>query len=89
MKRHQDNGRRMSSIKSLPYGWQIDPDDSKRMIPHLEERLALDYISELIECGIGNREIAREMNKLPQFKPRHGAWIHQFIAKFRKRERED
>jgi DNA invertase Pin-like site-specific DNA recombinase len=51
MKRHQTGGRRMS--KHLPYGFQADPADQKRMIPLEVEQQVIEKIVALCQEGAG------------------------------------
>lgn len=67
MLRHQANGRRMSKL--VPYGWQVDPNDSKRIIPHPIERPMIERVKHLRELGFTLNEIITVLDA-EGFKPR-------------------
>ncbi len=67
MLRHQANGRLMGSIP--PYGWKIDPEDSKRIVKNSYERIIINQIKRLHGKGLSLRKIASELTNL-KYKPR-------------------
>jgi site-specific DNA recombinase len=67
MLRHQANGRLMGSI--APYGWKIDPEDSKRIVKAPKERIIINQIKRLHSKGLSLRKIAAELSNLG-YKPR-------------------
>jgi len=61
MRQHQSTGRIMS--RWLPYGWQPDPKDPKRMIPNDYEQKVIDRVMELHNKGMGTRAICRVLQE--------------------------
>jgi site-specific DNA recombinase len=60
MRHHQNEGRRMGRFP--PYGWNIDPDDEKRMVPNEREREALSALYALADSGMSALDVARSLN---------------------------
>jgi len=85
MRQHQANGRLMGRYP--PYGWRIDPDDCKRMVESLAERLAIKTILQLYADNWGYTAIAAKMNDELQDVSRTGEWKATTIRKILKRER--
>ncbi len=67
MLRHQAQGKLMGSIPQ--YGWQIDPEDSKRIVKNPQERIIINQIKRLDSKGLSLRKIAAELTELG-YKPR-------------------
>jgi len=67
MLRHQANGRLMGSIP--PYGWKIDPEDSRKIVRNPYERIIINQIERLHGKGLSLRKIAEELTNL-KYKPR-------------------
>ena len=63
MQRNQRNGRRMTNIANIPYGWQSSPDDDARIIPCHDELRAAYISKELRNRGFNCSEIAKRLNK--------------------------
>jgi len=95
MLRHQVNGRLMGSIP--PYGWQLDPENPKRIIENPKERIIANQILRLRRKGLSLRKIAAELHRLnylprkvrKKFKGRtvyvKGHWQPQTISAILKR----
>lgn len=96
MLRQQRDGRRMSA--KPPYGMQVDPDDSTKLIENDYEQKAIKRIIELYKEGTSYRGIARLLteedfkprNKPGQFKGKfvyfNGKWRGDLIARIIRRE---
>ncbi len=67
MLRHQANGRLMGSIP--PYGFMLDPDNSRRIVKNPYERIIINQIKRLHGKGLSLRKIAAELTNL-KYKPR-------------------
>ncbi len=67
MLRHQAHGRLMGSIP--PYGFKLDPDNSRRIIKNPYERIIINEIKRLDSKGLSLRKIAAELTNL-KYKPR-------------------
>ena len=67
MLRHQANGKLMGSIP--PYGYKLDPEDSKRIVKNPYERIIINQMQRLHRKGLSLRQIAEELTNL-KYKPR-------------------
>lgn len=67
MLRHQAKGRLMGSIP--PYGFKIDPENSRRIVKNPYERIIINQIKRLHNKGLSLRKIAAELTNL-KYKPR-------------------
>ena len=67
MLRHQAAGRLMGSIP--PYGFNIDPGNSRRIIKNSYERIVINQIKRLHGKGLSLRKIATELTNL-KYQPR-------------------
>jgi len=67
MLRHQASGKLMGSIP--PYGFMLDPKDSKRIVKNPYERIIINQIKRLDKKGLSLRQIAAELTNL-NYKPR-------------------
>ena len=76
MRAHQSNGRKISS--QAPYGYTIDPDDPKRIVPLESEQRAITRIIKLRGNGKSNRAIARAMDA-ERMPCRGASWNHQQV----------
>ena len=61
MKHRQENGQRMTSSKTIPFGQMIDPDDPARTVNCREEIIAIHKAHELSCQGVSLREIAQRL----------------------------
>jgi site-specific DNA recombinase len=61
MLRHQANGRLMGSIP--PYGFMIDPKDSKRIVKNPRERIIINQIKRYHNKGLSLRKIAAKLTE--------------------------
>jgi DNA invertase Pin-like site-specific DNA recombinase len=84
MLEHQKNGRKMSA--QPPFGFEIDPDNPKRLIRNPTEQSYITTIKGLHRQGLNLRQIARwlEQNNVP----RRGksTWTHQLVKSILQRE---
>ena len=67
MLRHQAGGKLMGSIP--PFGFMIDPEDSRRIVKNPYERVIINQIKRLDKKGLSLRQIAAELTNL-NYKPR-------------------
>lgn len=67
MLRHQASGRLMGSIP--PYGFMLDPENSRRIVKNSYERIIINQIMRLHNKGLSLRKIAEELTNL-KYKPR-------------------
>ena len=74
MRQHQRNGRRMSAPRCIPYGWAVDPSDSRRMVADERERRIIAEIVANRKGGLSYREIAGLLNGDPETQARCGHW---------------
>lgn len=81
---HQSKGRRMS--RYAPYGWKIDPNDKKRMIPNPDEEQAIKHVLELHTDGFGHQKISNFLNE--QNVPYRGGkpWYREAVRRVVRRE---
>lgn len=82
MRAHQANGRKISS--QAPYGYTVDPDDSKRIVPLEREQRAITRILVLHSEGKSNRAIARAMD-VERMPCRGASWNHQQVKSILRR----
>ena len=87
MRRHQENGRIMSS--RLPYGMKRDPNDPKRMVIDLEEQGIISLIVEMHEEGEKLRVICRRLRDEYGSACRGKPWNHKTIRRILDREGDD
>lgn len=59
MIRHQSTGRRMCGRKRLPYGWQLDKTDDRRMVHNEYEQKVLARAIQLKSDGVSLRGICK------------------------------
>jgi DNA invertase Pin-like site-specific DNA recombinase len=64
MKHRQSNGQRMTSVKTVPFGQRIDPNDPSRTIPCTVELSAIDQAKWLHDKGMSLRYIAKEIGPI-------------------------
>jgi len=78
MLQHQAAGRRMSDRP--PYGTQVDPADSSKLIPCPRELYAIEMIRHLLrKQKLSLRETARELNKRGIVRRGSSKWTHTFV----------
>jgi DNA invertase Pin-like site-specific DNA recombinase len=84
MLQHQRDGRKMSA--QPPFGFDIDPANTKRLIPNPAEQSCITTVRGLRRQGLGLREIARWLER--QGIPRRGkpTWTHQLVRAILVRE---
>ncbi len=91
MLRHQANGRRMSF--RVPYGYKVDPEDSKRIIPHPIEKHMIVRVKHFRALGFSLNEVITIL-KAEGYKTRkrikdgrkvHSKWHTDMIRKMLKR----
>ncbi len=84
MLEHQRNGRKMSARP--PYGFDVDPENNKRLVQNPTEQSCITTIKGLHKQGLGLRGTARwlEQNGIPRRgKP---TWTHQLVRSILIRE---
>ena len=84
MREYQRNGRKMSC--QPPFGFDIDPENAKRLVRNPTEQSHIKTIKDLRRQGLKLRQIARwlEQNNVPRRgKP---TWTHQLIKAILARE---
>ena len=59
MKSRQENGQRMTSAGTLPFGQMVDPNDSCRTVPDPKELKAIEEAKSYHRLGASLREIAK------------------------------
>lgn len=64
MKHRQDNGQRMTSEKTIPFGHMVDPTDPSRTIPCPAELDAIRLAHKLQEDGVSLRGIATHIGPI-------------------------
>ena len=83
MRAHHANGRKISS--QTPYGYAVDPDDPKRIVPLEPEQRAVTRILALHSDGYSYRAIARAMD-VERMPCRGKSWNHQQVTSILKRK---
>lgn len=58
MKHRQDNGQRMTSVKTIPFGQMVDPRDNSKTIPCEAELNAMAYAAQMSQNGRSLRDIS-------------------------------
>jgi DNA invertase Pin-like site-specific DNA recombinase len=76
MRRHQAQGKVMGGVP--PFGYQIDPKNSKRLIVNPHEQDALKRMIVLHNEGESTRQIARRLSE-EGFTPRGKQWYHHTV----------
>lgn len=71
---------------SPPYGWQRDPENTKRLIEHPTEQEALTLIRELREQKMAAWSIARELNTIMPDACRGREWRASTVDRILKRD---
>jgi DNA invertase Pin-like site-specific DNA recombinase len=85
MLEYQANGKRVSDRP--PYGWCVDPDDSKRLVEDGNEQAVIEEIMALHERKFGLRAIGRQLIAMGH-NPRTGRkWQHGVIKRIIERTR--
>lgn len=79
MKRHQQNGRRMTAVDRVPWGWSCAA-GQKALRPNDHERAALARMKELRADGSSLSRIALTLEN-EGFKPRGKCWHTKSIAR--------
>ena len=64
MKHRQDNGQRMTSVKTIPFGQMADPNNPSRTIPCQAEIDAIRHAHSLSEDRVSLREIAKQIGPI-------------------------
>jgi len=64
MKHRQSNGQRMTSTKTIPFGWMADPDDDSKTVPCPKELCKAAEARDLHYRGWSLRVIARKIGKI-------------------------
>lgn len=64
MKHRQNNGQRMTSEKTLPFGQMLDPKDPSKTIPCPEEMHAIRQANELYADGFSLRDTAKRLGPI-------------------------
>lgn len=64
MKHRQENGQRMTSVKTLPFGQMADPNDDSKTIPCQSELNAMRLASSLKDEGVSLRNIAKSIGPI-------------------------
>ena len=64
MKHRQDNGQRMTSASTIPFGQMSDPNNPSRTVPCPAELHAINTAHELRARGFSLREIAKELGPI-------------------------
>ncbi len=78
MRTQQRQGKRMSH--HTPYGWQVDPEDPARLVPHEEEQQRVRRVLRLHAEGRTPWQIARELT-VKRVPARGKAWTAKTVAK--------
>ncbi|HML73341.1 MAG TPA: recombinase family protein [Anaerohalosphaeraceae bacterium] len=99
MRRHQANGRRMTALSKLPYGYTFDPDDDRRMVEYEPEMAAVRRIDELVAEGLSYRKIADTLEREgfptreqllnkddPAMGTKKSRWHHYEVSRILKRQ---
>jgi len=82
MRRHQKNGRKMSS--QAPYGFIIDGDS---LIPQEDEQKVIKMITSMSESGISQRKIVKYLNENFKEAARGKEWRLVTVQRIIKREK--
>lgn len=64
MRHRQQNGQRMTSAQTIPFGRMLDPDNSAMTIPCPEELAAINEAQQLSAKGMSLREIAKRLGSV-------------------------
>lgn len=64
MKHRQQNGQKMTSDRTIPFGQKLDPDDPSRTITCHEELFAADHAFRLQRAGHSLRDIAQKIGPI-------------------------
>jgi putative DNA-invertase from lambdoid prophage Rac len=64
MKHRQDNGQRMTSAKTIPFGQMVDPEDGSKTIPCQPELDAIERAEFLRTAGLSLRDIAKRLGPI-------------------------
>lgn len=84
MRRHQQNGRRMSAADRTPFGWKSDPDNPTLLIEDDTEQTWIARICRWRRAGEGFRSIARKLADAG-VPCRGGTWHHGTVKKILER----
>lgn len=89
MRTMQRNGRRMTSPGHVPYGWKVDPNDSKRMVPDEHEQRVIKEILSLRRAHESYGGIAKLLNGDPETQARSGKWYSKTVRDVCLRDERD
>lgn len=89
MRTLQRNGRRMTSPSHIPYGWKVDPNDSRRMLPDEHEQRVLREILSLRRAHESYGGIAKLLNGDPETQARRGKWYAKTVRDVCLRDERD
>ena len=64
MKHRQDNGQRMTSARTIPFGQMVDPNNPSRTIPCKAEIDAINEAQQLSVLGLSLRDIAKRLGPI-------------------------
>lgn len=79
MQRHQSGGRRMTRADRVPWGWRIDGENAKRIVPCEDERAIARQVQEMQRQGMSLRAIAKELEQRGVQRRGNPAWTHSAI----------
>ena len=89
MRRHQANGRRMTSYNSVPYGWRPCPRDLSLMEENPEEQAVIDVVIDMFRAGHAIKDIVRILEDMETpTRAGNGVWHSQAIRRILKRAGE-
>lgn len=89
MRTMQRNGRRMTSPGHVPYGWKVDPNDSRKMVPDEHEQRVLKEILSLRRAHESYGGIAKLLNGDPETQARRGKWYSKTVRDVCLRDERD
>ena len=89
MQRHQANGRRMTSFRSVPYGFRPCPRDLTLMEEDPEEQAIIDVIIDMFRTKHPIKDIVRHLEDMETpTRAGNGIWYPQAVRRILKRAGE-
>jgi DNA invertase Pin-like site-specific DNA recombinase len=88
MHRHQANGRRMTSLAHIPYGWRPCPRDLALMEEHPEEQAIICVVVDMFRSKHAIKDICRYLESSKTPTRSGGSWYPQSVRRILRRAGE-
>jgi len=62
MRKHQIDGRRMTRVDRIPFGWRLDPANKKRIVEDEKEQETIRVIAEAAAEGLSTKDLCQYLD---------------------------